>query len=617
MRKETLYVSNDESYEQLFDEIKSELLKVDPVAFTENYLKLDGKPFKISGNGWKFMADIYRYIALKAINPDGKPIVILKGRQVGATVMAGALDLYFTASGLFGSNGKSPITVLHCFPQLSLAQRFSQSKLEALISTATNDYINRQKLGYNPKTKKVSTAKPDNMTLKQFNGGCNLWIESLGNDGDRIRGISVDVINFDECQDMSPTAIGVALKTLTQSKYGPPGGGIQVYFGTPKAKGSYFERGLWDQTDKRYYFLGCTNKECGHYFMLSTPGTEEWQKLWLFDYLVKCPKCGHEDDKRIFVENGKWMPTEPYNKDGSEKQFVGYHVSQLYVPTLDKKAILKQKPENNAASSERIYYNEALGEFYSGLDMPITKAEIEDKCRDSERSFRKIILPTEKKTWMGVDWGGKVDMDNASSGQSYSCVVVISADNSGTLSVEFAYKMKSTDFQHQQEFVHTMFKNYGLRLAVADIGYGQAVVKELQKMYGSRFLSCNASGVQKKNVIYDSEELQLKWNKDYYIEEMFDLMKKGKIRFPWKSFEKIDWLIDHITSMEMDYKTDSSGIPKKMYKKGPTPNDGFMALIHAYLAYKFEMSRGFTINLNNPNQVNAVMPRLVYLPKLK
>src|SRR5271170_721001 len=221
MEKRTLFVSTDESYDKLFSEIKSELLKVDPVAFTENYLKLEGDAFKVSGNGWKFLADIYRYIALKAIHPDGKPIVILKGRQVGATVMAAALDLYFTTSGLFGTEGKSPITILHCFPQLSLAQRFSQSKLDSLINTATNDYVNQQKLGYNVKTKKVSTNKPDNMTLKQFKGGCNLWIESLGNDGDRIRGISVDVINFDEVQDMSPTAIGVALKTLTQSKYGP------------------------------------------------------------------------------------------------------------------------------------------------------------------------------------------------------------------------------------------------------------------------------------------------------------------------------------------------------------------------------------------------------------
>lgn len=616
MQKRSLYVSSEDSFNKLFSEIKSELLKVDPVAFTENYLKLDGESFKVSGNGWKFMADIYRYIALKAIHPDGKPIVILKGRQVGATVMAGALDLYFTASGLFGGTGYSPITILHCFPQLSLAKRFSQVKLNELIDSSTNDYINQQKIGYNPRTKKISSDKPDNITLKQFKGGCNLWIESLGDDGDRIRGISCDAIFFDEVQDMSPTAIGVALKTLTQSKYGSSGNGIQVYFGTPKTRGSYFETGLWDQTDKRYYFLGCTNKECGHYFMLSTPGTDEWKKIWIVGQTIRCPQCGHEDDKRILIENGKWMPTEPYDKDGKEKKFVGYHISQLYVPILDKNYILNQHPDNNKASSERIYYNEALGEFYSGNDMPISRDEIESKCKDPERTFVRTIRPDQRKTWMGVDWGGKVDEENVSGGQSYSCVTVLSADSSGTLSIEFAYRMKSTDFQHKMEFVKTMFKNYNLRLAVADWGYGHDICNELQKIYGDRLISAETSGTMKKSVTYDNNQLRIHWNKDYYIEELFDLMRKGKVRFPWKSFEKMDWLIEHITSMEVQHAM-VGGMPKKKYVKGVLPNDGFMSLIYAYLAYKFEMSRGFSVNLNNPAQSSLATPKLIYLPKLK
>lgn len=616
MQKKTVYISTEESFARLFTEIKSELLKVDPVAFTENYLKLEGDSFKVSGNGWKFMADIYRYIALKAIHPDGKPIVILKGRQVGATVMAGALDLYFTSSGLFGGTGYKPITVLHCFPDLSRAKKFSQVKLDALINSATNDYINQQKVGYNPKTKKISADKPDNITLKQFKGGCNLWIESLGNNSDRIRGISCDAIFFDEVQDMSPTAIGVALKTLTASKYGSAGKGIQVYFGTPKARGSYFETSLWEQTDKRYYFLGCTNKECGHYFMLSTPGTDEWKKIWLFGQTVKCPKCGHEDDKRILVENGKWMPTEPYDKEGREKKFIGYHISQLYVPTLDKNYVLDQHPDNNKASSERIYYNEALGEFYSGSDMPISRDEIESLCKDQDRVFSRTIRPEQRKAWMGVDWGGKIDEENSSGGQSYSCVVVISADSSGTISVEFAYRMRSTDFQHKMEFVKEMYKNYNLRVAVADWGYGHDICNELQKIYGNRFISAETSGTMKKAVTYDDNQLRIHWNKDYYIEELFDLMRKGKVRFPWKSFEKMDWLIEHITSMEVQH-TMVNGAPRKKYIKGVLPNDGFMALIYAYLAYKFEMSKGFSFNPNNPAQTSLAMPKLIYLPKLK
>ena len=93
--------------------------------------------------------------------------------------------------------------------------------------------------------------------MKQFNAG-TLWIDSLGSDGDRIRGMTADIIFFDEVQDMFGHAIGNATKILTAAKYGPVGQGVQVYFGTPKQKGSYFST-IWDMSDQRYYHLGCIN----------------------------------------------------------------------------------------------------------------------------------------------------------------------------------------------------------------------------------------------------------------------------------------------------------------------------------------------------------------------
>lgn len=611
-----MFVSTDESYAKLFSEMKKELIKIDPVAFAETYLKLDGKPFKLTNNGWSFMADIYRYIALKATCPDGKPVVIVKGRQIGATIMAGVLDLYFTASGLYGNSpDKPPIRVMHLFPALEPARRFSQDQLDKLINNATNDYINQQKLAYNPRTGKVSSTMPDSMTLKRFKNGCDLWVESLGKDGDRIRGTSRDILLFDEVQNTTPQAIEVALPTLVAAKYGPAGKGVQVYFGTPKNKGSHFEK-LWDETDKRYYFLGCVNKDCGHYFMLHTPGTEEWQKIWLFAQVVKCPKCGHEEDKRVLVENGKWIATEPTTRNGKPKEYVGYHINQLYAPHLDKNYILGKHPENNRVASERVYHNEVLGEFYSGVDMPILQDEIREKCADLDRSYASIITPSDRKTWMGIDWGGKPDNDNISSGMSYSCLVVISADSAGKLNVEFAYKLKSTDFQYKMDLVREMFKRYSIQVSVADFFYGQAECGELQKHYGSKFLSCMASGNIKKPVTYDKEALRLHWNKDYYIEEMFDLMRKGKVRFPWKSFEIMSWLVDHCSSMEVVHR-EVGGMPKKTYEKGATPNDGFMALIHAYLAYQFSMSQGFSLNMTNPEANKYPLPKLAHIPRLK
>ena len=191
---------------KLFNSIKNNFLNLDPARFVQNTLTIDGMEFTVLDNGWKFMSDIYRYIAHQATKKNGKSVVIKKGRQVGATMMAGALDLYFTNSGLFN---KPPVRVVHLFPALAQVKKFSQDKLETLIRTAKNDAINANKL------KSVNAV--DNLTMKQFNSG-TLWIDSIGADGDRIRGMTADIAFFDEVQDMMPQGIGNAT-THERTKY--------------------------------------------------------------------------------------------------------------------------------------------------------------------------------------------------------------------------------------------------------------------------------------------------------------------------------------------------------------------------------------------------------------
>jgi hypothetical protein len=104
--------------ENSFDLLKKELLKVDPVSFAESYLTLDGKPFCITNNGWQFISQIYRYISSVAMSSNGKPIVIVKGRQVAATTMATNLELHMVSSGMFGTGGVPPVRVTHAFPHM-------------------------------------------------------------------------------------------------------------------------------------------------------------------------------------------------------------------------------------------------------------------------------------------------------------------------------------------------------------------------------------------------------------------------------------------------------------------------------------------------------------------
>ena len=616
--------------EKWFEDLKKEVLKIDPVAFTENYLTIDGKPLRLGGGtGWKFLADIYRYVATVGLEDNGKPVVCVKGRQVGATTMATALELYFCTSGLFGSSPeKPPIRVLHCFPALALVQKFAKDKLSTMMRTSADNYVLEQALSLDVETGKRRLDVPDDtLTEKLFKYENRLWVDSNANDAQRLHGMSLDCIFYDEVQRMNQDDIGNSKRTLTASRYGPKGQGVQMYFGTPLQRGSNFHK-MWEASDKRVYHLGC--EDCGKLFPLYIPGEEaagddlpRWEKVWLYGSVVECPHCQCQQEKIDAVERGKWVAMQPII-NGEEPQYIGFHFNQLLIPYFEKETILKEKPGVHPTNSDRIWQNEILGEFYSGSDLPMTEEEIHKYCRDVNRKISfgtppapkninvKAINPYNAPTFMGIDWGGKDDNPDARGGKSFSSVVIVSADNAGVLHIENAFKLKNNAYEHKKEVVHEMFRRFNIRISVADLGHGNDIVPDLQREYGGRIIGSLSSGSLVNPVKYDPEDLRLICNPHVVLDELFNNMRKSKFMFPWKSYEQIQWLIEHCCSMEKETRTFQGRIITR-FVKGAGPNDGLMALMYAYLAYKFYLTQGFKVK---PHQLNAAGkgPVLAYLP---
>lgn len=441
---------------------------------------------------------------------------------------------------------------------------------------------------------------------------------------------TVDCMFFDEVQDMRKEALGNATKILSKSQYGLINNGIQVYFGTPKQSGTEYWR-MWNDSSQQYYFLGCEN--CHEYFSLYTPGSNDWEKIWIDDdlpakhpshgFLVRCTHCQHTQDKRPAAERGKWMSLAE-KKPNKEPKFIGFHINQLYMPTFRRWDIINQKPENHPVNTERTYQNEVLGEFFSGNSSPITAEELRTMCAEDDRKFTASIGINEpRKVYAGFDWGQKVD-GGAGGGQSYSCAVILTAEGPHILSIEFATKLKHNDPQAKRDIVEQMFRQYSVKLAVGDIGYANDLTWVLQTEHGDRFLGSQAIGGSIKNHIKYSIDVfpkTIQFERDYYIAELYDMMKKGKIKFPFGDWEKIGWLVNHVCSMDIKVTQDRSGTLKQHYVKGSTPNDGMMALLNAYLAYKFDITNGFKIiNPNNmakdPNERRPVPAILGYMPRL-
>lgn len=636
----------------IFNRLTSSILNIDPVTFCESNLYLDGKPFRLSSNGYKPFIDIYRYIGVQAPIRGGKskPVVLVKGRQVGATTMATNLEMYFMACGLFGMHNVPPMRVMHAFPQLDLAKKYAKTKLNSTIENSKPTKNKYGKIGSIMKDLMSDNNSQDSMFWKFFQNGNYLTVDSLGTDGDRVRGQTVDAIFFDEVQDMFRSAINNTKQLLKQSQHGKTASGIQVYMGTPKTKDSvYYE--MWQNSNQQYYFLSC--EHCGQYFPLYTPGSDEWKEIWLdnknfveyctcgcgsaqnlkeyYDkgkrivnvgFQVKCTHCNHVQDKRLAAERGKWIGKE--NEDKYE--YIGFHINQLYMPEFDKQTIISQSPEFNTTIDQTAWMNEILGEFYSGDGSTITADEIKAKCGDYERKMRKVILPeecyNERNVYLGCDWGKKVDGQEG--GQSYSCAVILKVEGPQLFSVQFATKFARNDLKYKMEVIDYMMNSYNVKLATGDIGYANDLMVELSNKYGNKFLATHAEDRQiQGKVRYNEKDYPptISFERNFYIEELFGLLKKGAIRFPFKIWDDIAWLIIHCSSMIVKKEMDKFGNVKTKYCKGNVPNDGLMALINAYLAYKFDVTGGFK-NIKNAYSSDEYAPSKIcavgaYIPRMK
>jgi len=601
------------SDDKLFSDLKKSLLNIDPVAFVENYLTLDGEPFRLHNNGYKPFSDIYRYIGIKALEPDAKPVILVKGRQVGGTTMAAALEMYFMGSGLFGNKDKSPARIIHTFPQLELAAAYSKSKLNPMIASSLRKDENANKSknkSYMQSLLDQTSDTNDSLHFKQFVGGNHLWIESTGINGDRLRGRTGDILFMDEVQDTNEDAIGNVLKILTTAKYGKISQGVQVYFGTPRGKSSGFHK-MWASSSQQYFYLGC--EKCEKHFPLYTPGSDEWEKIWLYGYIVKCTHCGFEQDKRQAAERGKWVGLK--NPEDPDCHMIGFHINQLYMPKFQKEDIIKEKAGVHPINTERVYQNEVLGEFYQGESSPITPEEIMEKCADRGRKFRAKIDPNQFPiVVMGIDYGARADLEQLANldraktaGQSYSTAVVLAVLGPKLLSIEFATKFKRNDIDSKKALIDQVLRQYSVNLAIGDIGYSNDFSALMHTAHGDRYMVSRANSKVNGHTKFSADAFpkEIVFERDYYIGELYELMKNGNIRFPYGDYEKIGWLVNHCSSMEIKPSISRGGDPSIHYVKGSTPNDGFCALLNAYIAYKFIITKGFVSN--NPNTQNQTL----------
>jgi len=565
----------------LTGDLLSDMAILDPIAFVEKTLTVDGNPFLLSDCGRDYLHEIYRYLCLEAPGPKGKPCVIRKGRQVEMTTTASCISLYIATSGAFDH-----IRGLHAFPQIEQARRYSKIVFSPRVKESINGALQ-------------SRLKGDGSVMSQeFTEGNFIMIEGSGESGDRLRGTPLDYVLFDEIQDLPRAARENTQEALSHSKFGPPGFGLEMDFGTPKEEGSDFHR-LWIDSDQRHYFVKCPH--CGHYQILyydTAPGKRLLKTNLAEGRMIKCNDredqgCQQIYDKRLGIKHGKWMPTVE-NPDTASRR--GYHIDQLLVPDITRESIDKKLEDR----TERAFANEVMGLFYSGRDTGPSFAQVVEVVTTEPSTFDWHINATaqDRFTWAGIDWGQRISGEDDEGAGGYTVFVAISRLPNGKFRLERAERLEQVKvIDGQLDDIIKWIRLYKCRVVCADHGFGHVQNQELMERYPEIVKKIYSSAGTNQAFNYKPKEKQITIDKHRVFEEVYDLMLDQKgFAFPYSEPAKVEWLCRHLSNVEIVSKTNQSGRGKKMYQKqGVTqPIDGAAALVYAYAAYKFQQTSGFS-----------------------
>lgn len=512
-------------------ESKKEQMR-DPVKFTEITGTVKGKPFRFEARG--HLTDVYR---------DTHPrIVIVAGRQVEKSETVNRKLLYHGYM-------RKHTTITYTAPRNEQVTRFANDRFRKSIADSNQGIL--EKMVEKKRDAKTAIGLV-NKTIYYFGSA---WAE-----GDSLRGIAGDIVMFDEVQDITQTAIESIEKSVSHSEIKDEKtelNGRCFYTGTPKQKGSYYDRVLWGQSDQKKWEVVC--ESCGHAqfmsmknIMVSNEGEEDERRFF------GCLSCSCELNR----ENGSWVATKPHNK-----MYSGYLFNQLNMSWISANQIWRDFQTMDAMT----FNNEVLGEFYSGNEQPLSFEDVL-ACTDKSLSLKKYSTTP---TVMGIDYG--------SGGKSKTIITIGHSEvHKGKKKLMIDYIENCPIDDHEELIRHIMGlkEKFNVEKINGDIGYGSYENQKLFEIYGrdafsTRYVSYSNDPRKREYKGKNNNTLQV--DRTYSMDRLVDMFHREEIVVPYKRPEEVEYFFDHWTALELKFTESSTTTGKKLYDHS-TPDDAFHSL---------------------------------------
>lgn len=338
------------------------VVRMKPSQFIQAFVPIEGQPFKFKDEKKKHNWREYLYPIYDNLY---KEMVLKTGRQVEkSTFQANRHVTYSILIPYFRS--------VYVAPTAKQASTFSNDRLRK--SVMNSDYIQKYFFDQNCY---------DNTFVRSFTNQSKVFIGYAYHSADSMRGLSADMLNIDEFQDIISDHVPVLREILFASEYK-----IFSVTGTPKTFDNPLEK-QWQDSTQTIWIVPC--RSCGTYNRMDT----EPEKMISREGLV-CKKCKGPIDTR----DGRWYSLTPKNR------IAGFHINQLQTGRLSKPENWDDLYFNKFLKYPKAQlYNEVFGLSYDNADKPITISMM--KAVSTGPWLDQIDFDVTQRTdlYMGVDWG--------------------------------------------------------------------------------------------------------------------------------------------------------------------------------------------------------------------
>ncbi len=535
----------------MFKDIKDiKKINMIPSVFTEAVYLIEGKPFRFTGRNY-----------LKTIYDVDIRLGLMKtGRQVEKST---------TVSVKMGNDVLlRPFTRdLYIAPRTEQVKTFSRERLGKLFRYSRENIVRRFYMG---------TDLTDQVYMKEFANGSTVWLRHCFDQGDNIRGLSVDHLYIDEVQDILPDAIPVIQETQFASEHA-----VTWFTGTPKTFSNTIEA-LWQDSTKAEWIIKCNH--CGTYQILGIPNITDKELI--------CRKCKMNLTSED-IGAGFWKEMNP------GKPLKGFHITQMMSPrakmvSQDGKGVY-QKMLNYPTAK---FYNEVLGLSYENADKLITDVMLDDIMDNDEVLYDE--LPTKyalNRVFMGIDWG--------TGDESFTVVTIFTYNEDGKFQMIYCKKYQhgnELDVEYQLKHIALLMKKFKVDLCVADWGFGFTQIQKLKKVFGKRIATCYYTHQQKEKIVYDEgKDVYRVRRTDIIMDYILDLMHNRGAMWPGKASDVLKFMREHHLVEQAEYRATMNGRSEELFFTHPigSADDGLHSCVYSYLASKLFNSGAFGVKSQN------------------